>query len=120
MERFVFESEKPRFRVFLWMAEAGGVWAEFSPDGQYTTRDPKAAEKLRAMPRFGVDFYQVAGPKLRVRKERQPSLGAEYPCPFCDEVSSNPAGRRMHVLGKHKKSMTYEELEAAEKETVVA
>lgn len=94
MQRFCFASKNPKFRVFLRVVEAGGVWADFAPEGEYSTTDPTVAEKLRGMSNFGTDFWEPGGAKSKVGPDSVAEPSVLYKCPHCDEYAPSEAAQR--------------------------
>jgi len=66
------------------MEDSGGKWADFGDTGEYETKNPEDAEKLRNAPNFGKDFYEVG--VERKGAEEKPKV--MYKCPFCDYTNS--------------------------------
>lgn len=81
-----FVSRQSDFRVFLKMEDSGGKWADFGDTGQYETKNPEDAEKLRNASNFGKDFYEV------MDTEEKPKVAVEsgdlFKCPDCDKTES--------------------------------
>ena len=113
MQRFCFASKNPKFRVFLKVVEAGGVWADFAPEGEYSTTDPEAAEKLRSMPNFGTDFWEPGGAKTKVGPASPAQAGVTYKCPDCEFYGDELRKVLLHANasgGSHKETYKKEDI----------
>lgn len=99
MSRFV--SNQKDFRVFLREIESGGAWADFSPNGEYTTDNKENVESLLSKPNYKRDYYLVT-----------PLIKAEYKCPETDcEYTADKAKKVVgHVRALHHKRITVEDV----------
>ena len=100
MARFV--SNQKNFRVFLKIGPAGGIWADFSGSGEYETNNEEYKEKLRTVPNFGKDFFEVDHGKEKLKVASQPvGSGDLFRCPDCGKTESKagkPYDRAVSVI----------------------
>lgn len=84
-----FVSRQRNFRMFLGLSDSGGRWADFGDAGEYETKNPEDAEKLRNASNFGKDFYEVG------HVEEKPKVAVEsgdlFKCPVCGMTETKAA-----------------------------